>query len=117
MRRRHPVDFGFSPTTAPCRKVRERLIDELDPLHRNEIHGCTDSEHVFRYLTTLWEREPERPLLEIMRVSLERVIDWCREIDLNRRISLNVRWTDTSGQKIGYVTDAGRHPRQSTGDH
>jgi hypothetical protein len=56
-------------------------------------------------------------LLELLRVSLERVIDWCREIDPNRRISLTVRWTDTSGQKIGYVTDAGRHPRQSTGDH
>jgi predicted glutamine amidotransferase len=86
--------FGHNGTVPNFDQVRERLIDELDPLHRNEIHGSTDSEHLFRYLMTVWEHEPERPLLEILRVGLERIISWCREIDLNRRISLNVLWTD-----------------------
>jgi glutamine amidotransferase len=75
-------------------QVRERLIEELDPLHRTEIKGSTDSEHVFRYLLTLWEHDPKRTLMEILRMGLERVIGWCREIDKNKRIGLNVLWTN-----------------------
>jgi predicted glutamine amidotransferase len=95
----HPFVHGFwffahNGTVPNFDQVHERLIDELDPLHRNEVHGSTDSEHVFRYLMTLWGHEPERPLLETLRVGLEQVIKWCREIDPNRRISLNALWTD-----------------------
>lgn len=86
--------FAHNGTVPNFDKVRERLIEQLDPLHRNEIHGSTDSEHIFRYLMTLWEHDPGRPLLETLRLGLEQVIDWCREIDPNRRISLNVLWTD-----------------------
>jgi predicted glutamine amidotransferase len=86
--------FAHNGTVPNFDKVRERLIERLDPLHRNEIHGSTDSEHIFRYLMTLWEHDPGRPLLETLRLGLERVIDWCLEIDPNRRISLNVLWTD-----------------------
>ncbi|MGC2409226.1 MAG: class II glutamine amidotransferase [Methyloceanibacter sp.] len=86
--------FAHNGTVPNFDQVRECLIEELDPLHRTEIKGSTDSEHVFRYLLTLWEHEPERPLVETLRRGLERVIDWCREIDPNRRIGLNVLWTD-----------------------
>lgn len=86
--------FAHNGTVPNFDQVRERLIDKLDPLHRSEIHGSTDSEHVFRYLMTLWEHDPELSLLETLRVGLERVVGWCREVAPERRVSLNVLWTD-----------------------
>lgn len=86
--------FAHNGTVPNFDLVRERLIEELDPLHRTEIHGSTDSEHVFRYLLTLWEHSPERPLIETLRMGIESIITWCREIDPKKRISLNLLWTD-----------------------
>lgn len=86
--------FAHNGTVPSFDRVRERLLEALDPLQRTEIHGSTDSEHVFRYLLTLWEREPGRPLLETLRLGLEQVVAWCREIDPESRISLNVIWTN-----------------------
>jgi glutamine amidotransferase len=90
--------FAHNGTVPNFDQVRERLLAELDPLHRTEIRGSTDSEHVFRYLMTLWEHEPERPLMETLRMGLEQVIAWCREIDPDQAISLNLLWTD--GRKM-----------------
>lgn len=86
--------FAHNGTVANFEQVRHRLLEALDPLHRNEIRGTTDSEHIFRYLMTLWQREPGRSLLETLREALEQVIAWSREIDPDRKISLNVLWTD-----------------------
>jgi len=86
--------FAHNGTVPNFDQVRVRLLADLDPLHRTEIRGSTDSEHVFRYLLTLWEHEPERPLMETLRMGLEQVVAWCREIDPDRGISLNVLWTN-----------------------
>ncbi len=86
--------FAHNGTVPNFDKVRDRLLEELDPLHRTEIRGGTDSEHVFRYLLGLWERDPGRPLMETLRLGLEQIIAWAREIDPDRKISLNVLWTD-----------------------
>jgi predicted glutamine amidotransferase len=86
--------FAHNGTVPNFDRVRDSLLEELDPLQRTEIHGSTDSEHVFRYLLTLWEHYPGLPLIETLRLGLERIIDWCREIDPNKRIGLNVLWTD-----------------------
>lgn len=86
--------FAHNGTVPNFDRVRERLLEELDPLHRSEIHGSTDSEHVFRYLLTLWMQEPERPLIETLRICLQNVIAWCREIDPKKRIGLNVLWAN-----------------------
>lgn len=86
--------FAHNGTVPNFERVRPRLLDELSPLHRTEIQGGTDSEHVFRYLMTLWENDPARPLMETLRVGLEQVIAWAREIDPDCRISLNILWTD-----------------------
>lgn len=86
--------FAHNGTVPNFEQVRHRLLEALDPLHRNEIEGTTDSEHVFRYVMTLWQREPGRSLLETLREALEQVIAWSREIDPDRKISLNVLWTD-----------------------
>ena len=86
--------FAHNGTIPNFEQVRERLLDAMDPLQRNEVHGSTDSEHVFRYLMSLWEHHPERPLIETLRLGLENIIAWCREIDPNKTIGLNVIWTD-----------------------
>ncbi len=86
--------FAHNGTVPNFDLVRERLLEALDPLHRTEIRGSTDSEHVFRYILTLWAQHPERPLMETLRIGLEQVIAWCREIDPKRKVSLNVLWAN-----------------------
>lgn len=86
--------FAHNGTVPNFDQVRERLLAELDPLHKSEIRGSTDSEHVFRLLMTLWQHEPERPLMETLKTGLQQVAAWCGEIDPDREISLNVLWTN-----------------------
>jgi glutamine amidotransferase len=96
--------FAHNGTVPNFGRVRDRLIGALDPLHRDEIRGTTDSEHVFRYLLTLWERNPGAPLIDILRRGLEQVVAWSREIDRAARLSLNVLWTDGDhmvGSRLG----------------
>jgi glutamine amidotransferase len=96
--------FAHNGTVPNFDRLRDRLIEALDPLHRNEIRGTTDSEHVFRYLLTLWERNPGAPLLETLHKGLEQIVAWCREIDREARVSLNVLWTDGDrmvGSRLG----------------
>ena len=62
--------FAHNGTVPNFERVGERLLPELDEAHRSGIHGTTDSEHVFRYLLTLWQRHPERPLIDILPSSL-----------------------------------------------
>lgn len=86
--------FAHNGTVPNFERVRERLLPELDEPHRSDIHGTTDSEHVFRYLLTLWQRHPDRPLIDTLRDGLEQVVAWATEIDAAARISLNVLWTN-----------------------
>ncbi len=86
--------FAHNGTVPNFELVRPRLLDELSPLHRTEIQGSTDSEHVFRYLMSLRESDPGRPLIETLRLGLEQVVAWAREIDPDSSVSLNILWTD-----------------------
>ena len=86
--------FAHNGTVPNFEQVRQHLLPELDELHRNEIHGTTDSEHVFRYLLTLWGRCPDRPLIETLRIGIEEIVAWTATADPEARVSLNVLWTD-----------------------
>ena len=86
--------FAHNGTVPNFELLRSELLPELDELHRNEIRGSTDSEHLFRYLLTLWQSHPERPLIDILRDGLEQVITWAEEIDAWSNISLNLLWTN-----------------------
>lgn len=90
--------FAHNGTVPNFGLVQEPMIAATDPLHRNEIHGTTDSEHIFRYLLSLWERDPGRPLVETLRLGLQRILAWSREIDPEAPVSLNVLWSD--GQQL-----------------
>jgi len=86
--------FAHNGTVPNFARVRERLLPQLVEPHRSEIHGTTDSEHVFRYLLTLWQRHPERPILDTLRDGLEQVVTWAQEVDPGAAISLNLLWTN-----------------------
>lgn len=86
--------FAHNGTVPNFERVRPVILDHMDPLHRTEIMGKTDSEHVFRYLMSLFLRHPERGLKETVRVGLEQVIAWSNEIDPQARIGLNIVLTD-----------------------
>jgi glutamine amidotransferase len=86
--------FAHNGTVPNFDRVRMPMLEAMDPLHRVEIDGETDSEHVFRYLLSLFLRHPERGILDCVRQGLNDVIRWSREIDPNARVGLNVVLTD-----------------------
>ncbi len=92
--------FAHNGTVPNFLQLRTPLLEALDPLQRNEVHGTTDSELVFRYLLTLWSRHPERDLLATVRSGLEQVVLWSMEIDPTARIGLNIILTD-GNQLVG----------------
>lgn len=86
--------FAHNGTVPNFDLVRVPLLEATDSLHRSEIHGTTDSEHIFRFLLSLWMHDPERELRQTLRKGLEQIVRWSSEIDADARISLNVLWTD-----------------------
>lgn len=95
----HPFEhgrwlFAHNGTVRSFDLIRERMLEAMDPLHRNEVHGTTDSEHIFRYLLSLEMHEPERELRETLHEGLRQIALWSKEADPDARISLNVLWTD-----------------------
>lgn len=92
--------FAHNGTVSNFEKVRDILLDHVDPLHRTEIRGSTDSEHVFRYILSRWQHHPEQDLLSVLKHSLEQVVYWCLELDGEAKIGLNVILTD-GNQLVG----------------
>lgn len=95
----HPFDhgrwlFAHNGTVAAFDKIREPMLNAIDPLHRTEIHGSTDSEHIFRYLQTLALQKPDQNLRDTLREGLTQIVRWSREADPTAKISLNTLWTD-----------------------
>ncbi len=89
-----PWLFAHNGTIPEFEKVRAKLLAATDPLHRSEIGGSTDSEHMFRYLLTLWQSHPERPLLQTLRAGLQQILTWTSETNPGKKAGLNVLWTD-----------------------
>lgn len=99
LRNTHPFThgqwaFAHNGTIPNFDEVRPKMLDAMDPLHRSEIKGSTDSEHVFRYLLTLWGHHPERPLLETLRLGITNVVAWTKEIAPAAKPGLNLLWSD-----------------------
>jgi glutamine amidotransferase len=96
--------FAHNGTVPGFDRVRPRLKEMMGAGHGDAIAGSTDSEHVFRLLLSLRERDPDRPLLEVLRQGLSRVLDICREVAPTKTVSLNVLWTDgrqLAGSRLG----------------
>ena len=108
--------FAHNGTVPNFDLVSEAMIDAIDPPHRDGIQGNTDREFIFRYLLSLWEREPGRPLIETLGLGLEGIIALCRDIDREAKIGLNVLWSDGEhllgsrfGRTLWYLERDGLH--------
>lgn len=86
--------FAHNGTVPNFDRVRPLILAHTDPVHRNHINGTTDSEHVFRYLLSLFLRHPDRGLKSIVGLGLKRIIAWSKQVDPNARIGLNIVLTD-----------------------
>ncbi|PUB12443.1 class II glutamine amidotransferase [Yoonia sediminilitoris] len=86
--------FAHNGTVPAFDQVRPLMLEHTDPLHRVEIRGTTDSEHVFRYLLSLFLHHPERGLKDTVRHGLEQVIAWSAEVAPEAKVGLNIVLTD-----------------------
>ncbi len=86
--------FAHNGTIPKFDQVRQHMLKAIDALNRREIYGSTDSEHIFRYLLTLWRKTPERSLIELLCEAIQQIVVWTREIDRDLTPSLNVLWSD-----------------------
>ncbi len=86
--------FAHNGTLPGFEALRGRLLERTDPVHRAEIRGQTDSEHLFHYLLTLWSRGPQADLLETLHKGLAQVVTWCAEVAPGEPVGLNVILTD-----------------------
>ena len=86
--------FAHNGTIPKFNRIRTRMLEEMDALNRQEVRGSTDSEHVFRYLLTLFAKNPEKPLIELLQTVVSQIVLWVREIDLKLTPSLNLFWSD-----------------------
>jgi predicted glutamine amidotransferase len=86
--------FAHNGTVPNFPEVRDRMIEHIDPVLRNDIRGTTDSEHVFFYLLTLILRHPEAALMDVAGQGLRQIIRWCKETDRSAEIGLNIVMTD-----------------------
>lgn len=86
--------FAHNGTVPNFEQVRMKMLDHIDPLHRSEIMGTTDSEHIFRYLLSLFLQHPERGLPTTVQTGLRQIVAWSAEVDPSARAGLNIVLTD-----------------------
>ncbi len=86
--------FAHNGTVPHFDEVRMSMLNAMDPIHRNDITGETDSEHVFRYLMSLFLQHPEIGLLDTVRQGLAQIVHWVHQIDPAARPGLNIVLTD-----------------------
>jgi len=86
--------FAHNGTVPAFLKVRDRMMPHLDPTFAADIHGTTDSEHVFQFLMSLRLRHPEMTLREVVARGVNAVRGWAREAAPDKRLGLNIVMTD-----------------------
>lgn len=108
--------FAHNGTIPHFDEVRPRMLGATAAPHRAAIGGSTDSEHLFRMLMTAVEAAPGQALTDTLGRTLARIIGWCRDIDAEAPIGLNVMLTDGHqfvgsrwGRTLYYVEREGVH--------
>ncbi len=72
----------------------EAMLASTTEEYRAAIRGVIDSEHIFRLFLSQHGQQPENLLLEVVRDGVRQVVAWCREIDRDAEIGLNIIMTD-----------------------
>ena len=70
------------------------MLEKINPLHRSEIHGSTDSEHIFRYFLSEYYDGSQRDLMTVLREVIYQIVVWTRKYSDNRAPSVNLIITD-----------------------
>lgn len=111
-----PWAFVHNGTIPNFERLRSRLLAEMPENRRANVHGATDSEHFFHFLRARQLQQPGCSTHIILRDAIETVIGWCREIDPNAGIGLNVIMTNgfemvgsRLGRSLHYVERRGVH--------
>lgn len=105
----HPFEhgrwiFAHNGTVPGFDELRHRFLEEMNPLHRSEIQGTTDSEHIFRLILSRWMHQPATDLIETVSQTLEQIAGWARQVKPGANIGLNIVLTDGDqlvGSRLG----------------
>jgi predicted glutamine amidotransferase len=123
----HPFQWGrwlfaHNGTLGAFGAIRQRMLGAMTPQMRAQPRGDTDSEHVFHYLLSRWQREPARPLASTVREAVTDVINWSHETSPVAEAALNLVLTDGEqslvlrrGRSLWRVERTGVHPCQVCG--
>jgi len=96
--------FAHNGTVPNFQQIKEKLLGETAPSLRAAIKGQTDSEHIFYYALTVFEREELDDLQELISRVIGNIEHWCLEIDPSAPIGLNIMLTDGrqfAGSRLG----------------
>lgn len=96
--------FAHNGTIPNFDYIREKILAEIEPSLRDAIKGETDSEHIFYYALTLFEKKELSDLHELVSRVVSNIENWCREIDPSTPVGLNIMLTDGrrfAGSRLG----------------
>ena len=80
------------------------MITEIDEEYRHRISGETDSEHVFYFILTYFQRFPNNHAFENLREVIRKIYQWSEEYAPGKSMGLNMILTDGQnvyGSRIG----------------
>lgn len=98
------IAFAHNGTVPGFEGIRPRFLAALSDSHRAALSGTTDTEHVFRLVMTMRDRNPDDDLAGLLRRGACQVVDWCRAQEPDGKIGLNLLMTDGReivGTRIG----------------
>jgi len=95
----HPFSYGrwvfaHNGTLAAFPALRERMLAETSAEQRGAILGHTDSEHIFHFLLSQIETQPEKPSIEAVREGVTELVGWAQREVPGAEIGLNILMTD-----------------------
>ena len=117
----HPFQYGswlfaHNGTVKTFASIRPLMLAAMDRAHHKAIRGQTDSEHVFHFLLSAREHNPEMTLPEAARKATRQIIEWSKEVDDVAELGLNFVLTDGQetvglchGQSLWYTVRRSEH--------
>ena len=86
--------FAHNGTLQAFGAMQAWMLETMTAEHRQAIRGATDSEHIFHFMMSQWEKDPRLTPCEALNTGLEQLITRSRQIDTAAEISLNILLTD-----------------------
>ena len=101
-------------------KVRPKMLNAMPPIIRQQIAGDTDSEHIFYFIMSLYQKHPETPIATTIRTGILQLKEWAKEA--NATVAINLLFSNGKeligtrhGPSLSYVKRENVHPCQVCG--